>query len=163
MKAQTGSQTQLTGLSGYSISWTTFFSPKPIRRSAEVVGNQRLKAPPIFSHCWMAAAVEDENSETMMGVSPHPHEANSRTGQVASVTPKPSPKDTPNPRAFIASVASKIASQPLQNYDPHVWGVLTAISNNARKRHQVGSPLNSSSSFFLLQICFSYFSLILYF
>ncbi|KAH7519561.1 hypothetical protein FEM48_Zijuj08G0050100 [Ziziphus jujuba var. spinosa] len=88
----------------------------------------------------MAAAVEDENSETMMGVRTHPppHEANSRTGQdaVSSITPKPSPTDSPNPKAFIASVASNIASQPLQNYDPHVWGVLTAISNNARKRHQ---------------------------
>ncbi|MED6184554.1 hypothetical protein PIB30_048450 [Stylosanthes scabra] len=42
-----------------------------------------------------------------------------------------------NPRDFILSVASKIASQPLHNTpDPHVWGVLTAISNNARKRTQ---------------------------
>ncbi|KAL1331402.1 uncharacterized protein [Arachis hypogaea] len=42
-----------------------------------------------------------------------------------------------NPRDFILSVASKIATQPLHNTpDPHVWGVLTAISNNARKRTQ---------------------------
>ncbi|XP_054784057.1 uncharacterized protein LOC129291003 isoform X2 [Prosopis cineraria] len=45
--------------------------------------------------------------------------------------PKPS-----SPRDFIVSVASNIASQSLQNFDPGVWGVLTAISNNARKRQQ---------------------------
>lgn len=37
---------------------------------------------------------------------------------------------------FIASAAARIASQPLQNSDPQVWGVLTAISVRARKRHQ---------------------------
>lgn len=42
-----------------------------------------------------------------------------------------------SPREFIISVASKIASQPLQNFDSNVWGVLTAISGNARKRQQV--------------------------
>ncbi|XP_020219496.1 ELKS/Rab6-interacting/CAST family member 1 isoform X2 [Cajanus cajan] len=41
-----------------------------------------------------------------------------------------------SPRARIVSVASNISSQPLHNSDPRVWGVLTAISNNARKRHQ---------------------------
>ncbi|XP_022633065.1 uncharacterized protein LOC106752963 isoform X2 [Vigna radiata var. radiata] len=41
-----------------------------------------------------------------------------------------------SPRARIVSVASNIASQPLHDSDPRVWGVLTAISNNARKRHQ---------------------------
>ncbi|GFY92436.1 SMAD/FHA domain-containing protein [Actinidia rufa] len=41
-----------------------------------------------------------------------------------------------SPKEFIVSVASKIASQPLQNSDPKVWGVLTAISSNARKRQQ---------------------------
>lgn len=87
------------------------------------------------------ADVGDENSETMAPTPPPV--PNSRTGQVNSVAPKPlktngaSKKETPNPRAFVAAAASKIASQPLQNYDPHVWGVLTAISNNARKRHQV--------------------------
>ncbi|KAI3472299.1 hypothetical protein Pfo_030848 [Paulownia fortunei] len=38
---------------------------------------------------------------------------------------------------FISSVAAKIAAQPLQYSDPDVWGVLTAISEKARKRHQV--------------------------
>ncbi|KAJ8756339.1 hypothetical protein K2173_025151 [Erythroxylum novogranatense] len=41
-----------------------------------------------------------------------------------------------SPRDFIVSVAFKISSQPLSNSDPDVWGVLTAISTNARKRHQ---------------------------
>ncbi|KAJ4727100.1 SMAD/FHA domain-containing protein, putative isoform 1 [Melia azedarach] len=47
-----------------------------------------------------------------------------------------SPKKPLSPKDFVISVAANYASQPLQNYDPDVWGVLTAISNNARKRHQ---------------------------
>ncbi|KAK7349615.1 hypothetical protein VNO77_07109 [Canavalia gladiata] len=42
----------------------------------------------------------------------------------------------PIEREFIVSVASKLASQSLHYSDPHVWGVLTAISNIARKRTQ---------------------------
>ncbi|XP_059312867.1 uncharacterized protein LOC132064027 isoform X2 [Lycium ferocissimum] len=41
-----------------------------------------------------------------------------------------------SPEEFILSVASKIASQALQYSDPDVWGVLTAISDKARKRLQ---------------------------
>ncbi|CAH9145809.1 unnamed protein product [Cuscuta epithymum] len=37
---------------------------------------------------------------------------------------------------FVLSVASKYAAQPLQYSDPDVWGVLTAISDKARKRNQ---------------------------
>ncbi|KAJ9680763.1 hypothetical protein PVL29_019931 [Vitis rotundifolia] len=48
----------------------------------------------------------------------------------ASATKPQSSKD------FIISVATKISSQPLQNFDSEVWGVLTAISNCARKRRQ---------------------------
>lgn len=44
---------------------------------------------------------------------------------------------------FIVSVASKIAAQPLQYSDPHVWAVLTAISQKARQRPQV-LPLSLS-------------------
>ncbi|XP_050133332.1 uncharacterized protein LOC126609426 isoform X1 [Malus sylvestris] len=51
----------------------------------------------------------------------------------AATTP---PQASQCTRQFITSVASKIASQPLQNYDPGVWGVLTAISTQARKRNQ---------------------------
>ncbi|KAK8264596.1 hypothetical protein V6Z11_D12G119900 [Gossypium hirsutum] len=39
-------------------------------------------------------------------------------------------------KQFMLSVAANISSQPLPTYDPNVWGVLTAISNNARKRPQ---------------------------
>ncbi|TYG89663.1 hypothetical protein ES288_A12G118100v1, partial [Gossypium darwinii] len=39
-------------------------------------------------------------------------------------------------KQFILSVAANISSQPFPTYDPNVWGFLTAISNNARKRPQ---------------------------
>ncbi|CAA0377063.1 unnamed protein product [Arabidopsis thaliana] len=47
-----------------------------------------------------------------------------------------SPSPSLNSKDFIVSAAANIASQPLQNYDSNVWGVLTAISSNARKRRQ---------------------------
>ncbi|KAG7570569.1 Forkhead-associated (FHA) domain [Arabidopsis thaliana x Arabidopsis arenosa] len=47
-----------------------------------------------------------------------------------------SPSPSLNSKDFIVSSAANIASQPLQNYDSNVWGVLTAISSNARKRRQ---------------------------
>ncbi|KAL5571986.1 hypothetical protein UlMin_021583 [Ulmus minor] len=78
------------------------------------------------------AAVDDENSESVV---PSPQQISaSKPNTVGSAAPKASSMETLT--SNIASVASKISSQPLQNYDPHVWGVLTAISNNARKRHQ---------------------------
>lgn len=49
----------------------------------------------------------------------------------------PAPKISHNPEQFILSVAAKIAIQPLQYSDSDVWGVLTAISDKARKRQQV--------------------------
>ncbi|XP_024019022.1 stress response protein NST1 isoform X1 [Morus notabilis] len=55
---------------------------------------------------------------------------------VSGITPKRPSSEIPNAKDSIASIASKVSSQPLQNYDPHVWGVLTAISDNARKRPQ---------------------------
>lgn len=57
------------------------------------------------------------------------------TNPTTSITAGSSAKD------HILSVASKIASQPLQNSDHDVWAVLTAISANARKRHQVKKAL----------------------
>ncbi|KAL2892378.1 Myosin-1 [Bienertia sinuspersici] len=47
-----------------------------------------------------------------------------------------SPKKIVTPKDSILTVASKIAAQALPCSDPEVWGVLTAISNNARKRSQ---------------------------
>ncbi|KAA3462177.1 myosin-3-like isoform X5 [Gossypium australe] len=52
-------------------------------------------------------------------------------------------------KQFILSVAANISSQPLLTYDPNVWGVLTAISNNVRKRPQV----LSLPQFYLVEIC----------
>lgn len=48
----------------------------------------------------------------------------------------PLQRNVQSPEDFILSVASKIASQTLQYSDPDVWGVLTAISDKARKRLQ---------------------------
>ncbi|KAM5554939.1 hypothetical protein ABKV19_023054 [Rosa sericea] len=45
-------------------------------------------------------------------------------------------EESMSPMQFTTSAAAKIASQPLPTYDPSVWGVLTAISSNARKRPQ---------------------------
>ncbi|KAF6160238.1 hypothetical protein GIB67_019007 [Kingdonia uniflora] len=78
-------------------------------------------------------------------------------GTPLSTKPTPSPKSdaqlvvsqtnscengiSPAKRALTAkesiiAVARKISTQQLQNSGPGVWGVLTAISANARKRHQ---------------------------
>ncbi|XP_059458195.1 uncharacterized protein LOC132187779 isoform X2 [Corylus avellana] len=84
------------------------------------------------------AAVSDENPETTTPIAPKP---SATPGSIASGagTPQPPPPSTDSlssAKDHILSVASKIASQPLQNSDPDVWAVLTAISTNARKRHQ---------------------------
>ncbi|KAF1868294.1 hypothetical protein Lal_00000687 [Lupinus albus] len=56
-----------------------------------------------------------------------------------------------SPKDFILSVASNIASQSLQNSNPHVWAVLTAISKNARKRTQkICANLPALHSFILI-------------
>lgn len=65
----------------------------------------------------------------------------------------PLQRNPQSPEDFILSVASKIASQPLQYSDPDVWGVLTAISDKARKRLQVSillQYLHNALCFFLL-------------
>ncbi|XP_048132030.1 myosin heavy chain, striated muscle-like isoform X5 [Rhodamnia argentea] len=51
------------------------------------------------------------------------------------------PSKPQSPSEFMVEVAAKLASQPLNNNDPQVWGVLTAISNNARKRNQGSNML----------------------
>lgn len=56
---------------------------------------------------------------------------------------------------FIISVAAKISSQSLQNFDPEVWGVLTAISNCARKRRQVPISIFHGLSSLEYWLCFS--------
>lgn len=58
------------------------------------------------------------------------------------------------PRDSILSAASNIASQPLQYYDPDVWGVLTAISESARKRRWVSPTFRGHIIF--IRIFFSF-------
>ena len=82
--------------------------------------------------------VEDKNPETPSAQKL----SQSDSSQHAPPCPNPQddalPKNQPQtPKDFILSVASKLSSQPLTNPDPNVWGVLTAISNSARKRAQV--------------------------
>ncbi|VVB03461.1 unnamed protein product [Arabis nemorensis] len=60
----------------------------------------------------------------------------SATSRINNQNDAATPSPAMNSKDFIVSVAANIASQPLQNYDSNVWGVLTAISNNARKRRQ---------------------------
>lgn len=55
------------------------------------------------------------------------------TPATAQKTP---PKQPSTPQDEIKAVASKLSGNPVQNLEPGVWGVLTAISKNARQRPQ---------------------------
>ncbi|KAJ1414870.1 hypothetical protein SESBI_18546 [Sesbania bispinosa] len=80
-------------------------------------------------------AMEDEKGEPespIMTIAP-------RTNGGGDNSAKKLPPSNLGPRDRIISTASNFASQPLNNSDPDVWGVLTAISNVARKRPQVGT------------------------
>ncbi|CAN4111736.1 unnamed protein product [Withania somnifera] len=61
---------------------------------------------------------------------------NCKISDINGTDNSPLQRNLQSPEDFILSVASKIASQPLQCSDPDVWGVLTAISDKARKRLQ---------------------------
>ncbi|KAL3381204.1 hypothetical protein AABB24_001372 [Solanum stoloniferum] len=61
---------------------------------------------------------------------------NCKINDANGIDNSPLQRNPQSPEDFILSVASKIASQPLQYSDPDVWGVLTAISDKARKRLQ---------------------------
>ncbi|PSS21599.1 Myosin-2 heavy chain like [Actinidia chinensis var. chinensis] len=90
------------------------------------------------------ATVDNQNPHTPLATTSGQNPKDeARTSQVSSSSnaadgndASPPFKKPLSPQEFIVSVAAKIASQPLQNSDPKVWGVLTAISNNARKRQQ---------------------------
>ena len=97
----------------------------------------------------MSAVVDDNNQAIPIGAPksgspsasaspPNPNINNNNNKNGTSSSSSSSSKD------HILSVASKIASQPLQFSDPDVWAVLTAISTNARKRHQVSLSLSLS-------------------
>ncbi|KAK9742849.1 hypothetical protein RND81_03G200300 [Saponaria officinalis] len=67
--------------------------------------------------------------------------ANLGDAHIVSQTSSSHPKEEQvkkamSPKDAIIAVASRVASQSLPCSDPDVWGVLTAISNNARKRSQ---------------------------
>ncbi|KAL3738759.1 hypothetical protein ACJRO7_020174 [Eucalyptus globulus] len=80
-----------------------------------------------------------------MTASPGEKVSQSNSSDPAPPPPPPPKEEEPGrpqgPSEFIMEVAAKFASQPLSNSDPRVWGVLTAISNNARKRHQGSNML----------------------
>lgn len=87
---------------------------------------------------------EDENSRTPQVAKPSPNLKsrspddirNGGGGGSNDVNSVP-PKNVQSGEEFISAVAAKIAAQPLQFSDPDVWGVLTAISEKARKRNKV--------------------------
>ncbi|KAL9263268.1 hypothetical protein AKJ16_DCAP19225, partial [Drosera capensis] len=64
----------------------------------------------------------------------NPSATNRQEVQDSSVPP--AAKKPASQRDAVVSVAARIVAQPLPCSDPDVWGVLTAISNNARKRTQ---------------------------
>ncbi|XP_042050394.1 uncharacterized protein LOC121795835 isoform X2 [Salvia splendens] len=94
-------------------------------------------------------ADEDENSSPPRPdkPSPSPHSAlnspSMRLGDNCGNTPLL--RNLQTAEEFISSVAAKIAAQPLQYSDPGVWGVLTAISEKARKRNQGMNMLLTSN------------------
>ncbi|CAL9093066.1 unnamed protein product [Musa textilis] len=69
-----------------------------------------------------------------MAVESHAEAAAKADASAASSPPVPKPVVTPEDE--IRAVARKFSDQPVQNPDPGVWAVLTAISKNARQRPQ---------------------------
>ncbi|CAO2825702.1 unnamed protein product [Amaranthus hypochondriacus] len=80
-------------------------------------------------------AMAEERSPVTQGSSSEPKDDSSMA-----------PKIPASPIEAIKAVAAKFAAQPLPSSDPDVWGVLTAISNNARKRKQGINILLTSDS-----------------
>ncbi|KAJ8506423.1 hypothetical protein OPV22_007309 [Ensete ventricosum] len=69
-----------------------------------------------------------------MALESHGEAAANADASAASSSPVPKPVVTPEDE--IRAVARKFSDQPVQNPDPGVWAVLTAISKNARQRPQ---------------------------
>ncbi|XP_021756236.1 putative protein tag-278 isoform X2 [Chenopodium quinoa] len=88
------------------------------------------------------AIVEERRPGIQVTPDQNPSPRKVEEGLIVSQSSSCQPKDEPSsvkpvtPKDAIIAVASKIAAQPLPCSDPDVWGVLTAISNNARKRSQ---------------------------
>ncbi|XP_010276144.1 PREDICTED: major antigen isoform X2 [Nelumbo nucifera] len=88
-------------------------------------------------------ALEEEKADTPLLPKAVPTPKNNDPPIVSQASSShPSHQDTSPPkkiqsaRELILSTARKLSAQHLQNSDPGVWGVLTAISKNARKRPQ---------------------------
>ncbi|KAJ8447361.1 hypothetical protein Cgig2_013138 [Carnegiea gigantea] len=89
----------------------------------------------------MAIVEENQKIPAIQEPNPCPNKPEAHiVSQTSSCNPKdepsPPPQKVPSPKENILAVAAGIAAQPLPCSDPDVWGVLTAISNNARKRSQ---------------------------
>lgn len=89
----------------------------------------------------MAIVEDNQKIPAIQEPNPSPNKPEAQiVSQTSSCNPKdepsPPPKKVPSPKENILAVAAGIAAQPLPCSDPDVWGVLTAISNNARKRSQ---------------------------
>ncbi|XP_007052024.2 PREDICTED: CAP-Gly domain-containing linker protein 1 isoform X1 [Theobroma cacao] len=86
------------------------------------------------------ATKEVKKPETPISLKPSPmpkdHDSQSATSRPKQNDASSRSKVPLSTKQFIVSVAANISSQPLPTYDPNVWGVLTAISKNARKRPQ---------------------------
>ncbi|KAL3616577.1 hypothetical protein CASFOL_039967 [Castilleja foliolosa] len=92
-------------------------------------------------------AKEDENSTPPQAFKPIPSPNSARGSPSVSRNDNFSSasRNVKTSKEFIQSVAEKIAAQPFQYSDPDVWGVLTAISEKARKRNQGMNLLLTSS------------------
>ncbi|EOA26547.1 hypothetical protein CARUB_v10022606mg [Capsella rubella] len=85
----------------------------------------------------MASTVAEQDERKIASVTSNPiPDIKTATASRINSQSDASPSPSLNSKDFIVSAAAKIASQPLQNYEFNVWGVLTAISSSARKRRQ---------------------------
>jgi len=87
----------------------------------------------------MASTAAEQDERKIVSVASNASQDIKTAGAASRISSQngASPSPSLNSKDFIVSAAANIASQPLQNYDSNVWGVLTAISSNARKRRQV--------------------------
>nr|KJB41132.1 hypothetical protein B456_007G092200 [Gossypium raimondii] len=83
----------------------------------------------------MATKEDEEKPETPIPSKPSPN-SKDIVSQPKQNDVSPPSKLSLSPKELIVSAAANISSHPLPTNDPNVWGVLTAISNNARKRQQ---------------------------
>ncbi|TYI54691.1 hypothetical protein E1A91_D11G092800v1 [Gossypium mustelinum] len=83
----------------------------------------------------MATKEDEEKPETPIPSKPSPN-SKDIVSQPKQNDVFPPSKLSLSPKELIVSAAANISSHPLPTNDPNVWGVLTAVSNNARKRQQ---------------------------